>query len=670
MSNIPAQTRAVDPFASYNSNVVNQLTRMNTYKGGSVNGVIAIQPDLQVTLDSTSPLYVVSVSRGIAYKDDVFIRVSPAHTVDFRDSDNYVDFGTGFDEVGYYYIVLEYNYVKSRPAPECKIKIIKPTQRGNFNWALPSSNDFIFLKAVNVINYMSAQAIDQDPATNLFDVDPEDSTAKRRYVREYAGAEASLPTFSASRDQSRLVYDAETDKFWFGYSDRWAEIGSGGSVINLNTSGMAEGDLCYADSTAMAALAISTSLVTCADVVVEEVGVSGKGLTSGIAEDVKVETAVIVNAGDLLYLSALTAGRVTNVRPEPVYQVVGRALTDGDSSNPIDIIFSPKVPLTVGIEGRITTWSGPSSGLYYKNIDVSNLDTSFGLHTSWYNDADSTEVQPAEVQLISGGATLRVYFPINTLVISYLISSQASSGFGGLGGGSGSDHSLLTNLSYASSGHTGFAPSPHGNAHHSSTYITAGGVTFTNLNANGDVGTGAAQVAVGDHSHGGATGGIPVGAILLFESNVALTGYTLLTGIDDETVFISKGAGSVIGAGGTSTGTWNQSTYPHSHVINTEATHTHSVSSHNHPIGTHTHSVTAPPTQPEDEGVLYQDGLGEATVIPLAGWVTAAASGNTGYNGATAQADGSHDHGGNTDDSFTPITWRPRGRIFTRQQKT
>lgn len=52
-------------------------------------------------------------------------------------------------------------------------------------------------------------------------------------------------------------------------------------------------------------------------------------------------------------------------------------------------------------------------------------------------------------------------------------------------------------------GDVGAAPASHGNAAHSSTFITASDVTRSNLNANGDVGTGAAQVAAGDHSHSG-----------------------------------------------------------------------------------------------------------------------------------------------------------------------
>ncbi|MFA5636008.1 MAG: hypothetical protein WC977_08880, partial [Anaerovoracaceae bacterium] len=50
---------------------------------------------------------------------------------------------------------------------------------------------------------------------------------------------------------------------------------------------------------------------------------------------------------------------------------------------------------------------------------------------------------------------------------------------------------------------TTFTPSSHGNESHTSTFITSSGVTFENLNANGDVGTGSIQVSKGDHSHAG-----------------------------------------------------------------------------------------------------------------------------------------------------------------------
>ena len=44
-------------------------------------------------------------------------------------------------------------------------------------------------------------------------------------------------------------------------------------------------------------------------------------------------------------------------------------------------------------------------------------------------------------------------------------------------------------------------PTSHNNTYHSETYITASGVTYENLNTNGDVGTGSNQVAAGNHTH-------------------------------------------------------------------------------------------------------------------------------------------------------------------------
>ena len=46
-----------------------------------------------------------------------------------------------------------------------------------------------------------------------------------------------------------------------------------------------------------------------------------------------------------------------------------------------------------------------------------------------------------------------------------------------------------------------FAPASHNNTAHSETYITTAGVTYEALSGNSDVGTGASQVAAGDHTH-------------------------------------------------------------------------------------------------------------------------------------------------------------------------
>jgi len=138
---------------------------------------------------------------------------------------------------------------------------------------------------------------------------------------------------------------------------------------------------------------------------------------------------------------------------------------------------------------------------------------------------------------------------------------------------------------------------------------------------------------------------IPSSEIILFEKNTAVSGYSLLTDVDDETVFISKGAGSVIGPGATTVGTW------------TQPGHTHTGPSHTHGLGSHTHTGT---TGKEQNMNASQSSSGSFFQIYQHdhAFTTDAASGNTGSDGTGA-----------TSSSATANTWRPAGRIFTRQQK-
>jgi hypothetical protein len=127
-------------------------------------------------------------------------------------------------------------------------------------------------------------------------------------------------------------------------------------------------------------------------------------------------------------------------------------------------------------------------------------------------------------------------------------------------------------------------------------------------------------------------GGIPATEIILFEKNTAVSGYTLLTSVDDETVFISKGAGSVIGPGATSVGTWTQSG------------HTHTGPSHTHTATTDAGTYTNDDPRPGVDGTPVQ---------------------RVHTHALTTTSDGT----GATGSSATANTWRPAGRIFTRQQK-
>jgi hypothetical protein len=198
---------------------VNQLTGIVTRGSNALD----YYNSLQVVPDSTSVLDHVEVLPGIIYKDDMLIEVTSPHRVDFTDPSQYVvpPISTFLNpQVGIYYIVLEYTYVKSRPAPQARIKILLPDLTETFR--LGGYPSLFFLKAVNVIDNSGGEI------TDLYDYDPDNKSTRREYLRKYVGTEVGLPTFNAARDQSRIAYDPTDDQFYLGYSDRWGPFG--GSV--------------------------------------------------------------------------------------------------------------------------------------------------------------------------------------------------------------------------------------------------------------------------------------------------------------------------------------------------------------------------------------------------------------------------------------------------------
>ena len=185
----PDQIRTVDPFASYNSNVVNRLTRMITRGENCLFGIHS----MDVEIDPSSPLDTVIVTAGECFKDDVIVQLTADHTVLMSDVDFY-PFVPSWSEAGYYYIVLDYTYIKAKPAPEASIRIIKPSSRA----ALTSA--YLLLKVVEVIfNGVTFEI------ASLLDYDPEIPANKRNYVDLYCGVEDSLPDFVQSNDEARLI---------------------------------------------------------------------------------------------------------------------------------------------------------------------------------------------------------------------------------------------------------------------------------------------------------------------------------------------------------------------------------------------------------------------------------------------------------------------------------
>jgi len=184
---IPIQERSVDPYSSYDSNVVNKLTR--------------IISDGNNILLSPSPMYceflsqhTVKVKAGKAIMDDVLIEIQDID-IDFNDSDYFVnDLDTTMTE-GYHLIVLCYQYIKTSPAPTASVKIIKAHQKNDP--AIFNRQTMMFINAIH-ITLLGGLTI-----TEILGFDPDDPTLKRNYAggsSSSSGVVAEFKEFSISGD--------------------------------------------------------------------------------------------------------------------------------------------------------------------------------------------------------------------------------------------------------------------------------------------------------------------------------------------------------------------------------------------------------------------------------------------------------------------------------------
>lgn len=403
-SSYPDQARAVDPFASYNSNVVNQLTGIVTRGSNAID----YHNSLQVTSsDSTSVL----VLPGIIYKDDMLIEITSQFTVDFTDPSHYVTPPTNpfTGPAGRYYIVLEYSYIKSRPAPKAYIKILLPSQTASFRaGGFPS---LFFLKSVDVTLSGGDGQIG-----SLYNNDPAYPDTRRLYLHKYAGTEIRLPTFDATRDQSRFVYDPHSDQFYLGFSDRWGPIGGNG--FGFSGGGFENGDLVYVTSGGNLQKAVSTFSTTSSDGVVTHSSSVGTYIqVVGPVKNVQAEPGVTLSQGDLLYLSGTTPGTVTNNQTSPSWQFVGRVTYVIDSTS-VNMLYHRGEPngiegVELGISGSGSlaggTWVADGTTAVYQDIDISGFEEDKVVITLW-DSVTEMKIQPLNIDFLSSSIA-RIYMP-------------------------------------------------------------------------------------------------------------------------------------------------------------------------------------------------------------------------------------------------------------------
>lgn len=300
------QTRTVDPYSGYNSNVVNRLTRTITRN----NDCIHNKQSLDITALSATEL---SLSAGICFKDDVLISVDSAFTIDMEEPDFYVS--NPFNEAGIYYIVLNYNYIKSKPAPEAEILILKPSEHGLF-----TPTNYLFLKAATVVWNGATFEV-----TTLYDYDPAVITIKRIYSQVFVGFETTLPTFSTS-DQSRIIYVEDEDKIYFGGDVNWRE--SSAAEFKIDNTLCPTNYLGYVKFDGTVGKSLANSFLTFAQCVSIE---SGKIKILFGKADIATQSGISIVVGDLVYLSSSESGTITNVRP-PYSQLIGVCIEDTNAS--------------------------------------------------------------------------------------------------------------------------------------------------------------------------------------------------------------------------------------------------------------------------------------------------------------------------------------------------
>lgn len=332
ITTIPIQERGIDPYSSYNSNIVNSaVTKPIT---GNQNCLFSTHA-IEVTSDSTSPLTHIIIGTGICYKDNVGIEITEEFQVDMEDSDFYLTSSAMYPNAGYYYICLQYTYVKSKPAPQARIRILNPNERSLYS----RDSEYLFLKCVKVVLSGGLYVID-----SLYNYDPENPDNKRLYTPLFAGVEDVLPTFVQEDHEAKIIYVRSKDALYWGLSGRWEEFSS--IRDRITTTGCTVGQLGYLTTAGIIQPAIATSNITLANCGVLQIGIkedgSGQVRLFGLVEGVPVESGRTLEIGESCYLSNTVVGAVTDLMPANYTQFVGTAISDSTAGiDIVDIWFQP-----------------------------------------------------------------------------------------------------------------------------------------------------------------------------------------------------------------------------------------------------------------------------------------------------------------------------------------
>jgi len=165
----PTQQRAADPFSEYRySSVINRFTRLIT---AGNNCIIQGADSFVLTIIDWKT---VTVGPGIFIKDDALVHITDNYNVDFDNQVFYLDPSDTMSDVGYYYIVAQYSYARTLPAPKAYYRIIREDTVFN-----TLSSEFVYIGNIYVRWDAGDVRHEVDNALPPYYVHPLDSNIKR-----------------------------------------------------------------------------------------------------------------------------------------------------------------------------------------------------------------------------------------------------------------------------------------------------------------------------------------------------------------------------------------------------------------------------------------------------------------------------------------------------------